>query len=504
MVKAIESLLGFVVIFPIFIVFLFLEGASFLSIAFAPSFSSKILIKRKNPTKAKDYTSRNAENLAEALAKFFDEKIIFDLAKASKFIQRKSKLCAVKFLTTLMFVHQQGKHLSLLDICGDLHTQHGLQVRRQSIQERFNEHAVAFMKSILSRLLEKQLNYTAVEKSLSFFNRIRIKDSTRFTLPAAYAPNYQGHGGAVANSKSMITIQYEYDLLSSSTLDLRLTTGTRNDQLDSKENTHDIAENDLFIRDLGYSTLGYLSQIVKGKAYFLNRLNPQTRVYDLNKNGELIDFSRCRKKIKKFNLPYLQYDVSIGKDAQLPCRLIVYPVDQRTYEKRLRTTTKQTKSYGYEVSDNFKCRARLTLYITNVPEDKLSAAEIKKTYGLRWQIELFFKIWKSQGNIDKVKEMKLHRFECQLIAKLVWLIIHWKIFCYLGDHLKQNQNDKSCSVWKYYKHAFRMNALVRDIFTKPDKLIILLLDLADIAMNQFNLEEKNGKIAHYKTLMALA
>ena len=76
----------------------------------------------------------------------------------------------MKFLTTLMFVHQQGKHLSLLDICGDLHAQHGLHVRKQSIQERFNEHAVAFMKSILSRLLEKQLNSTAVEKGLSSFN----------------------------------------------------------------------------------------------------------------------------------------------------------------------------------------------------------------------------------------------------------------------------------------------------------------------------------------------
>ena len=403
-----------------------------------------------------------------------------------------------------MFVHQQGKLLSLLDICGDLHTQHGLQVRKQSIHERFNEHAVAFMKSILSRLLENQLKAGSVETNLSFFNRIRIKDSTRFALPAAYAKIYKGYGGVVANSQSMISIQYEYDLLSSSTLDLRLTSGTRNDQRDSKENTHDIAENDLFIRDLGYSTLGYLSQIVKGKAYFLNRLNSQTTVYNLEKDHEPIDFLKCRKKIKKYNLPYLEFNVSIGRDAQLPCRLIIYPVDQDTYEKRLRATSKQAKSYGHQVSEDFKCKSHLTLYITNVQDDKLPASAIKKTYALRWQIELFFKIWKSQGNIDKVKEMKLHRFECQLIAKLIWLIVHWKIFCYLTDHLKHNQKNKSCSVWKYYKHAFRINTLVRDIITKPDKLLILVLDLTTIASNQFSLEEKNGKTAHFKILSTLA
>ena len=238
-----------------------------------------------------------------------------------------------------MFVHQQGKNLSLLDLCGDLYAQHGLHIRKQSIQERFNERAVAFMKSILSMLLENQLKSTVKEESLSFFNRVRIKDSTRFTLPSSYASIYQGLGGAVANSESMISIQYEYDLLSSSTLDLRLTTGTRNDQLDAKENTHDIAENDLFIRDLGYSTLGYLQQIINGKAYFLNRLNPQASVYNTEKNEEKIDFSKCQKKMKKYNLSYLQYNVSIGKDAKVPCRLIIYPVDRATYEKRVRKTT---------------------------------------------------------------------------------------------------------------------------------------------------------------------
>ena len=437
------------------------------------------------------------------MANFFDQKTLSDLAQATKFIQRKSKLCALKFLTTLMFVHQQGKNLSLLDLCGDLYAQHGLQLKKQSIQERFNERAVAFMKSILSRLLENQLKSTTKE-NLSFFNRVRIKDSTRFTLPAAYAQIYKGLGGAVANSESMISVQYEYDLLSSSTLDLRLTPGTCNDQLDAKENTHDIAENDLFIRDLGYSTLGYLQQIIDGKAYFLNRLSPQTFVYDAERNNEQIDFLKCQRRIKKYNLPYLKYNAVIGKEAQLSCRLIIYPVDQTTYEKRVRKTTKQAKGYGHQVSEAFKCKAQLTFYITNVPEDKLPASAIKKTYGLRWQIELFFKIWKSQANIDDVKEMKLHRFECQLIAKLIWLIIHWKIFCYVAGHVNQNKKGKSCSIWKYYKHAFRINTVVRNILTQPNKLVFLLYDLISKAVNLFGLEEKKGKTAYYRTLKALA
>ncbi len=77
----------------------------------------------------------------------------------------------------------------------------------------------------------------------------------------------------------MISIQYEYDLLSGQAMDLRLTSGTINDQRDAKDNTHDIVENDLFIRDLGYATIPYMKHIKSNKAFFLNRLSPQTKVY---------------------------------------------------------------------------------------------------------------------------------------------------------------------------------------------------------------------------------
>ena len=344
-----------------------------------------------------------------------------------------------------MFGQHLGKEMSLLDISGDLYDHYDLEVKKQSIDGRFNEKAVAFMKAVLTRFLEYQFKTIDSEDNLTCFNRVRIKDSTRFALPPAFAQVYTGYGGATANSESMISIQYEYDLLSSNTLDLRLTSGTQNDQLDAKENTHHIAKNDLFIRDLGYSTLNYLSQIAANEAYFVNRLNPQTTVYHADKPEVKIDFDKCLKKMKKHNLHNLEYKVVMGKKAQLPCRLVIYPVDNDTYQKRIRKTTKQAKSYGHQVSDDYKLKAQLTLYITNVEKEKIHGGSIKKVYSLRWQIELIFKIWKSQAKIDKVKKMKIHRFECQLISRLVWLMIHWKILKYLTDWVNSKHPGESCS-----------------------------------------------------------
>ncbi|MDH5367570.1 MAG: hypothetical protein OEW67_11315 [Cyclobacteriaceae bacterium] len=67
------------------------------------------------------------------MSDYFNEKEIESLSRVTGFTQRKSKLSAVNFLNNLMFVHQQGKDLSLLDICGDLYSQYDMQITKQSI-----------------------------------------------------------------------------------------------------------------------------------------------------------------------------------------------------------------------------------------------------------------------------------------------------------------------------------------------------------------------------------
>lgn len=403
----------------------------------------------------------------------------------------------------LMFNHQ-GKALSLLDLTGDLFEHFGIQITKQSLQERFNPHAVKFMESVLSLSLNQQLTGGDQKEQLSKFNRVRIKDSTKFALPEQFATTYQGFGGAIPNSKSMIAIQYEYDLISGQTMDFRLTNGLCNDQLDSRDHTNDIREGDLFIRDLGYCTTGYLQKIIDSKAYFLNRLAPKISVYHASDPSATIDFESCLKKMKKHRLPYLEYSVLIGRKAKIPCRLIISPVDDATYKMRLRKTQKYARSCGLNVSDGFKRRAQLSAFITNVPTEWISAPQVKSIYGLRWQIELIFKVWKSQGKINDVKQMKIHRFQCQLIGKIIWLLINWKIYRWLNKWIAKQYPEQSCSIWKYYKYAFRLSKQLREAVTLPEKLTPLLTTLKQLAKYKFLRETKNGKIPHYQALKMLA
>ncbi len=76
-------------------------------------------------------------------------------------------------------------------------------------------------------------------------------------------------------------------------------------------------------------------------------------------------------------------------------------------------------------------QARLTLadwtiYATNLSPGQLSVAEALVLGRVRWQIELLFKLWKSQGHLDRWRSTKPWRILCEVYAKLLTLLIqHW-------------------------------------------------------------------------------
>ena len=64
--------------------------------------------------------------------------------------------------------------------------------------------------------------------------------------------------------------------------------------------------------------------------------------------------------------------------------------------------------------------------MTNVPPEKLSSREVLVMARVRWQIELVFKLWKSQGKLDESRSDKPNRILCEVYAKLLGLLVqHW-------------------------------------------------------------------------------
>lgn len=392
-----------------------------------------------------------------------------------------------------MFSNQPFGQVSLEDLANDFCEQNGITISKQAIQERFNDNAVIFMQALLKEQLSRQLPVLAKNGIYEPFNRIRIKDSTRYSLPKSYASVYKGHGGI--GGAAQISIQYEYDILNSEVMSLELTSACINDQQDSRDNLHTIKKGDLLIRDLGYSTQGYIKHVTNVEAFYINRLNPLWKIYDIKSHP--IDFVKVSRKIKRYSLAFLDLNILIRIGNELvPSRLMISPVDEKTYSQRIKKAKRKGTSLGYTLTSQYKASASMNLFITNIPKTRLAAEHIKTLYRLRWQIELIFKVWKSQANIDKIKSVKIQRFQCELIAKLLWLLLHWQAL-----RATQQLVTIRCSIWKFYKVAFRLSIHLRQVFQGQKTVKEWFEKLITLATRKYRTELKKGKSDHFSVLL---
>ena len=431
----------------------------------------------------------------------FNNQQIKDLAIEHKFTRRASKLSAEKFLELLMFSNLENRPASLNDFSAYLSDEYDLQISKQAIDYRFNQEAVDFLKSVLELQMKNTVELSKLSTVDLPFKSIRIKDSTRWNLPDNCVTKYQGHGGCRANSKSMISVQYDYDLLNGDTFDLAMTNGRRNDMADSRQVTDNISANELLLRDLGYVSTTYLKNIIAKQAYFLNRLPPQLGVYS-PKDQSAISFKEINQQFKKHQNDHMELDVLLGSEHMLNARLVIFKAPKRVYDQRIAKARKAAKKKGHDLSKEYKARAAYSSFITNADSDKIDAQTVQQLYKIRWQIELKFKVWKSLININDIVKMKVERFEAQLLAKFIWLLINWKAFLLVNHWMYHQNHKKLCSIWKFFKQIKRKPLVLRNILIKLRKKTIKkwLTKLFKKAHKNLSIEERKGKLPLYQIL----
>lgn len=99
----------------------------------------------------------------------------------------------------------------------------GIEIRKQSLQERYNKPVAGFMRAMVEHALSKKLGLDR-QKIECRFGRIVINDSTVFQLPEKYSDKYRGSGGGA--STAVIKNQYLSDLLAQEIIDITVQEGT--------------------------------------------------------------------------------------------------------------------------------------------------------------------------------------------------------------------------------------------------------------------------------------
>jgi hypothetical protein len=351
------------------------------------------------------------------------------------------------FLDFLLFRDNNDAHCSLADFVTALKLRFGINIKKQSIDERFKPETVDFIKRLVEEQLKSQI-ITNVEGQ-SFFNSIKIKDSTRFQISGHLRDIYPGSGGGASGAG--IHIQFEYDLLTGTITDLNVTDAKRQDNTDAQETISGVQAGDLIIRDLGYFVQNTFREIIAKGAYFISRVKPKTCFYDLE--GEKIDMVKLKMEMEKKGLDKIELTVTTNQIKD-PIRLVVERLPDEVVKKRISKAQADAKKKGRQLTEEYRSYASLSLFITNVDEKVLPADSVIKLYHVRWQIELRFKSWKSYCKLGNVKKMNRYRFECQLYANLLYILLFWEV-AFNFQQIALTYMNKLMSLNKLYKTLVR-------------------------------------------------
>src|SRR5438309_5537176 len=135
---------------------------------------------------------------------FFKRGQLEQLARESGFIVRSSsRLSGEAFLDMMVhYIAPQGEW-SLNDQCDFLLEHHGIELTKQSLDERYHTFTVAFMKSCYQTLMAQAFSNT-VQGIATDFRGIYLSDSTAFQLPAHLAVFYKSNGGSTSGASVKI------------------------------------------------------------------------------------------------------------------------------------------------------------------------------------------------------------------------------------------------------------------------------------------------------------
>lgn len=345
------------------------------------------------------------------------------LATSTGCIRRRRKLSGATLAQTLVLgwlhrpeatVHQLAQMAATL----------GVTITPQGLAQRFTPETATFLQQVLEAAVTQVLASDPVAiPLLRRFPAVLIQDSSIVLLPAPLAATWRGCGSADPQvAAAAIKLQVRLDLLSGALQGPLLQDGRVHD-LKAPAQTLDLPTGALRLADLGYFSLATLQHLSRQGDYWLTRWQAGTVVLDAQGRAlDLVAWLSARGDAPTDG------PVWLGQAYRLPARLLAQRVPPEVAEQRRQRLRADAQRRGQPVSPLRWATADWTIYLTNVPADRLTLHEALVLGRARWQIELLFKLWKSQGVIDEWRGTQPWRILCEVYAKLIAMVIqHWVV-----------------------------------------------------------------------------
>jgi len=362
-----------------------------------------------------------------------------EAARASGFRQRRSKLGGAAFAQALVFGCLGHPHTRLEDLAQTAAAA-GVAVYPQALDQRFTPQAADYLQRVLAAAVAQVIAAEPVAVPLlRRFAGVVIEDSTSVALPDALGdawPGCRGGGADAQGTQAAIKFQVRLDCLDGRMTGPLPVPGAAGDQRSALA-TADLPAGALRIADLGYFDLDTFAALQRRGVYWLTRWQPGTSLFTGDGQAvALLPYLRSQQR------RLVEVAVHLGARHRLPCRLLAFRVPRHVADKRRRRLRKKAQKKGKQPSAEQLALCAWNLFLTSVPQALADAAAVSVLARLRWQIELLFKLWKSDACIDEVRSRKPWRVLCEVFAKMIAVVVqHWLLLVgcwqYTGRSLRK-------------------------------------------------------------------
>ncbi len=342
-------------------------------------------------------------------------------AAESGVIQRQRVLTAPSLAQTFVLGFVQNPRASD-DELAQVAAACGTAVTAQAIEQRHTPRLVEFLKKLLQQATRIVVGADrALAPILERFPTVTVIDSSSLSLPAGQHDLYPGCGGPNGGGQAAMKLQTELDLRSGAVTHLEIESARQSDQATPRQQVRRTVGS-LRITDLGYFCLAVFAAVARAREYFLSRLQFGTMV--LTDDGTAIDLFRW---LTRQPGPFIDQSILLGQKERLACRLIAWrvPIEQAN-RRRQKLRANHQRKWKRTPSAERLAWCDWTLLVTNVPLSQLTPPEAIVLYRARWQVELLFKRWKSQGLIAELSGSTEVRQMVRVWARLLAaLVLHW-------------------------------------------------------------------------------
>ena len=360
--------------------------------------------------------------MANVLRRVF-EKEAPSLARQMGVIQRNRKVngTSLLFLLVLGWLHEpKACSSALARFAGTL----GVTISKQGIEEHWTFKTADWLYAVLLRAVQCLISAQAVAiPLLQRFRGVSLEDGSTIRLPDGLQASWSGCRGGNGQAKGpkvavKLTLRLE---LQEGTLHGPLLQDGRRHESKSLFQQMPLVKGALWIADLGYFALLPLAQLSQAGVYFVMPLKDGVVTWLAGKRVDLLEVVQARGQQEE-----QEYAIILGASKQVPCRLFARRATEAQVKRRHEAQDEYARKHGTKVTQRQRHWAQWTLVISNVPSGLLSLAEALVLLRVRWQIELVWKLWKMQGQVDEWQTQNVARILCEMDAKLLGVLLqHW-------------------------------------------------------------------------------